>query len=215
MNNLKDIIFIINKRKLSQIDIFDKTLISCKDSLFSKFYQGLADGKFNSDDEATHYLYGTDKTDQRFRQLKHRLKKRLLNTLYFLDINSNSTTSVFDKAYYECINRLHICNIVQRYRGLRATTTYLINETYPTEVKHQFVDVLTEFSYKLLMQYALIGNEKQFRAELKKYNTYTKQLLILRESSLINYESALIFQKPKFGNRKEDINLIQKNRKTV
>ncbi|MCB9075376.1 MAG: hypothetical protein R2760_05160 [Chitinophagales bacterium] len=210
MNNLKDLIFIINKRKLSQIDIFDKTLISCKDSLFSKFYQGLADGKFNSDDEAAHFLYGTDKADQRFRQLKHRFKKRLLNTLYFLDINSNSTTSVFDKAYYECINRLHICNIVQRYGGLRATTTYLINETYPTAVKHQFIDVLTEFSYKLLIQHALIGNEKQFQTELKKYNIFTKQLQITRESIIIYYETAIIFNKSKFGNRKEDINLIQK-----
>jgi hypothetical protein len=45
MQELKDLIFIVNKRRLSKIENLDKTLISSKDTLFSKFYQGLYDGK--------------------------------------------------------------------------------------------------------------------------------------------------------------------------
>ena len=52
MENLIELVNIINKRKLSQIEVFDKSLISRKDTLFSKFYNGLADGLIKSDEEA-------------------------------------------------------------------------------------------------------------------------------------------------------------------
>ena len=44
MENLKELVNIINKRKLSQLEVFDKSLISRKDTLFAKFYNGIADG---------------------------------------------------------------------------------------------------------------------------------------------------------------------------
>jgi hypothetical protein len=195
MQELKDLIFIVNKRRLSKIENLDKTLISSKDTLFSKFYQGLAEGKYEDDDDAAKDLYNSTKSDYRYRQLKHRFRKRLLNTLYFLNINSDEKLSEQDKAYYDCLNRMHICNIVQKYGGLRSTTVSLIKDMYPTAEKNQFLEALVEYSYKLAIHYSLTGEEKKFKEEIAKYNLYKNQLDVIRNSVIIYYEVALLLYK--------------------
>lgn len=192
MQDIKDLIFIVNKRRLSKIENLDKTLISSKDTLFSKFYHGLYEGKYENDDAAAKDLYGTDKSDYRYRQLKHRFRKRLLNTLYFLNINSDENLSEYDKQYYECLNRMHICNIVQKYGGLRSTTVSLINDMYPIAEKNMFLEALVEYSYKLSIHYSLTGNEKKFRKEIERYNTYNEQLNIIRKSVIIYQEVVML-----------------------
>ncbi len=195
MQELKDLIFIVNKRRLSKIENLDKTLISSKDTLFSKFYQGLYDGKYENDDVAANDLYGCDKTDYRYRQLKHRFRKRLLNTLYFLNINSDEKLSEYDKEYYECLSRMHICNIVQKYGGLRSTTASLIKDMYQVAEKNTFLDALVEYSYKLSIHYSLIGNEKKFNEEIQRYYKYNDQLNIIRRSTIVYYEVALLLNR--------------------
>jgi len=61
MEQLKELVNIVNKRKISQLEIFDKSLISRKDTLFSKLYDGIANGQIDSDEEAILYLYNTKK----------------------------------------------------------------------------------------------------------------------------------------------------------
>lgn len=94
MEQLKELVNIVNKRKLSQVEILDKSLISRKDTLFSKLYNGIADGIVQTDDDAIDYLYNQTEQAQKervnYRKLKSRFKTRLLNTLYFIDINNQS-----------------------------------------------------------------------------------------------------------------------------
>ena len=52
MEDIKELINIINKRKLSQIEVFDKSLISRKDTLFSKLYNNIANENIRTDLQA-------------------------------------------------------------------------------------------------------------------------------------------------------------------
>jgi hypothetical protein len=57
-------------------------------SLETVFVDGIRLGTFRSDMEAASKLYGSDQSDVRYKMLKHRVKKKLYNTLITVDITS-------------------------------------------------------------------------------------------------------------------------------
>ena len=69
MEDIKELINIINKRKLSQIEVFDKSLISRKDTLFSKLYNNIANENIRTDLQAMVLLYGNEKDNSKYRKL--------------------------------------------------------------------------------------------------------------------------------------------------
>lgn len=184
MENLKELVSIVNKRKLSQIEVFDKSLISRKDTLFSKFYDAIAEGKIHTDEEAITYLYGSYKEGANYRKLKSRFKTRLLNTLYFIDIN-NAEADSSKRAYFDCINRLYLSNILLRYAENRKASIQLILEAYPTAKKNNFFDLLKEYSYKLLVHYGMTGDEKKYNEEYAQYLIYVKEADLEQKAQLI------------------------------
>ncbi len=172
MEDIKELINIINKRKLSQIEVFDKSLISRKDTLFSKLYNNIANENIRTDLQAMVLLYGNEKDNSKYRKLKSRFKTRLLNTLYFLDINNNSSTNLAKKEYADCLNKLYLSNLLLRYAENRNISIKLILDNYQIAKKNNFYDILKEFSFKLLVHYGMTGNEKAYEAEKKAYDTY-------------------------------------------
>ena len=87
MKNLIEIAKIVTKRKVKKIEIFDEHSLKYKNSKFNDFYEALTANKYKNDRDAATHLYNTTPTDPKYRQLKSRFRKRLLNTLFFLDIN--------------------------------------------------------------------------------------------------------------------------------
>jgi hypothetical protein len=185
MEHLVELVQIINKRKLSQIDVFDQSLISSKDTLFAKFYNGIAEGKIYSDKEAVKYIYGTAAESTNYRKLKSRFKERLLNTLYFIDINHTTESDYSKKAYFDCTNRLYLSNILLRYAENRNASIQLIIDSYSTAKKNNFFDILKEYSYKLLVHYGMNGEEKKYNEEYLAYKQYAREYEFEQQAQLI------------------------------
>ncbi len=185
MENLKELVQIINKRKLSQIEVFDKSLISRKDTLFAKFYNGIASGAINSDEDALNHLYQSSSEAATYRKLKSRFKNRLLNTLYFIDINNAAESDSSKKAYFDCVNRLYLSNILLRYAENRNASIQLIIEAYGTAKKNNFFDMLKEYSYKLLVHYGMTGDEKKYKEEYASYQLYAKEYELEQKAQII------------------------------
>ena len=193
MQELRDLIFIVNKRKLSQIELFDKTLISGKDTLFTKLYNGISEGSYANDEDAARDIYEADMQDVRYRKLKSRFKKRLLNTLYFLDLNDTAKISLSEKQYFNSLNKLYLSHIIQKYGGLRRTALQITQEAYTIGEKYAFFDIIKEFSYQHLAYYSLSGEQKNFLKELEKYKQYNAAFQSERESFLIYYQASIYF----------------------
>ena len=98
MKNLIEVGKIVTKKKVRKIEIFDDHSLRTKNSKFNEFYEALMADKFKNDRDAATFLYGCSPTDDKYRQLKSRFRKRLLNTLFFLDVNLPATSS-YDRAY--------------------------------------------------------------------------------------------------------------------
>ncbi len=77
MDTLVDLINIVNKKRLSKIDVLDKTFLNSKsENLYYKLYNGIESGKIKTDEAASQLVHGTHKSDSRYKMLKSRLKAK-------------------------------------------------------------------------------------------------------------------------------------------
>ncbi|HMW75311.1 MAG TPA: hypothetical protein PKD40_06625, partial [Saprospiraceae bacterium] len=101
MKHLLEISNIVSWKKVKKIEIFDEASLKNKSSKLNEFFEALMDGKFKTDRDAAALLYQSSPTDDKYRQLKSRFRKRLLNTLFFIDINLPSASN-YTRAYFSC-----------------------------------------------------------------------------------------------------------------
>lgn len=92
MNNftaLQQIAEHLNKYKMKQIDIIGN---DGSESRFTEFYNLLHEGKLKDDDDAARYFYGKDAnaSTSKYRKFKSLFSERLLNTVFFIDINDTA-----------------------------------------------------------------------------------------------------------------------------
>lgn len=161
MRNLLDIIRILNKKKIAKIEILDEQTLRQKGSLFGKFYEGLVTGKIETDEDAIRLLYGTsDVSNAKYRQVKSRLRRRILNTLFFIDVNVPMASN-YDQALFNCNKEWAIVEILLAYEA-RQLAFSLARQIFNTALKFQFTTLLLQ-SGRLLQEYAVAQeNEKDF-----------------------------------------------------
>lgn len=169
MKNLIEISKIVTKKKVKKIEIFDDHSLRHKNSKFNEFYEALMADKFKNDRDAATYLYNCSPTDDKYRQLKSRFRKRLLNTLFFLDINLPAT-STYDRAYFSCNKDWTLVRILLS-NDAHHTASSLARQILTTALKFKFADVIVNCS-RILRKYAADdGNEKDY----EQYDQYCKQ----------------------------------------
>jgi hypothetical protein len=169
MKHLIEISKIVTKKKVKKIEIFDEHSLKHKNSKFNEFYEALMIGKFKNDRDAATFLYACSPTDDKYRQLKSRFRKRLLNTLFFLDVNLPATSS-YDRAYYSCNKDWTLVKILLS-NDAQHTAASLARQLLTTALKFKFADVIVNCSRILRRYAAMEANEKQYEI----YDQYSKQ----------------------------------------
>ncbi len=172
MDALKELVKIVNRKRLSKIDVFDKTFLSQNNTnLYYKLYEGLENGEIIDDISAARYLYNSDEKDSKFRKLKSRFKIKILRCVLLFD-----TEEVFNnergKAFYECHTHNHILEIIIHLSGTTKLVYELVKEDYPKALKYKFYDILKNYSYYLISYYSLKGDKKALVEEENKYLSY-------------------------------------------
>jgi hypothetical protein len=160
MKNLIEVAKIVTKKKVRKIEIFDDATLRNKASKFNEFYEALMNSRFKNDRDAASFLYNCSPTDDKYRQLKSRFRKRLLNTLFFLDINQPSVSG-YDRAYYSCNKDWTLVKILLENNAPN-TATEIARSIYLTAEKYRFADVIMNSSRVLREQASLDGNETEF-----------------------------------------------------
>jgi len=91
MELLKELVSLLPPEKISQIELVGRDME--QNSKLNKLYFGLLNGNIDTDEEAARELYDQDEESEALTKLKERLKDRLLNTLFFVDINKPKYSS--------------------------------------------------------------------------------------------------------------------------
>ena len=103
METLMELTKIVNRKRLSKIDVLDKTFLHAgSTNLYYRLYSGIESGSIKSDDDAGKLLYGTDKSDTRYRMLKSRYKEKLVKTILLFN-KDELFNNELGKVYYDCI----------------------------------------------------------------------------------------------------------------
>ena len=157
-DELRSLARFLDKNKVKNIQVIGNPDQS--DTLFKRFYEGLTEGKLDGDSTAKEALYGTSEDKQEaYYTLKERLHKRLQNTLFFIDVNEPSRSSVH-KAWLKCSKELIMVKILlsnheRRLAILQAERTLKVSS------KFEFTDISLDIAKLLLKHYALFdGNKK-------------------------------------------------------
>ncbi len=174
MKNLIEISKIVTKKKVRKIEIFDDHSLKHKNSKFNEFYEALMANKFKNDRDAATYLYSCSPTDDKYRQLKSRFRKRLLNTLFFLDVNLPSTSS-YDRAYYSVNKDWTLVKILLSNNAVH-TAAALARQILTIALKFKFADVIVNCSRILRRYVAELGDEKTYEQYDEHSKTYQKVL---------------------------------------
>jgi hypothetical protein len=99
MNSLREITQVIARLKLEKIEIIDEEPTLGDQDNISKLYFGIKSNSISTDQEAAKLIYNSPQVDTRFTTLKNRLKIRLLNTLFFLDIKAPAQSEMAENMY--------------------------------------------------------------------------------------------------------------------
>lgn len=182
MKNLIEISKIVTKRKVRKIEIFDNHSLKHKSSKFNEFYEALSANKYKNDRDAASHLYGCSPTDPKYRQLKSRFRKRLLNTLFFLDINKPSAAG-YQRAYYTCNKDWTLVKILMA-NGAHQTGTSLAKQILTIALRFKFADTIVNCA-RILRAYSVQSlDEKSFDL----YDEYIKQYSSILEAEIKSEE---------------------------
>lgn len=206
MKHLLEISKIVTKKKVKKIEIFDDHSLKQKNSKFNEFYELLLSGSLKDDQEAAAKLYGSTPTDDKYRQLKSRFKKRILNTLFFLDINQSSSNN-YDRAYYSCHKDWTLVKILLSNKA-KGSSAQLAKSILVTALKFEFSDIIVSTS-RILRTYAMQEDDENLYEE---YNHLCKKYQLILNAEIEAdelYERAILNSKKSAAKAENRIELLQ------
>lgn len=171
MEKLNELVNIVNRIKTQKIELLGKGN-SKYSKLTSKLYDGIVSGKYGSEEEAAIDIYGTDFTPNNFAHLKKNLTKKLLNTLFFIDVSDIHLTD-FQKIHIAAERQRSAIRILLA-RGAKSISIGLAEKLLKTALKFEFTEISLELSRILLRHYRThdINPEKE-----KKYDAIVNDTL--------------------------------------
>ncbi|PHN00981.1 hypothetical protein [Flavilitoribacter nigricans] len=162
LENLKDLAKGISRNKVKNIHVIGN---HGSETVFDKFYQFLIEDQYATDEEYANYFYPDTTNYHAFYKLKDRLFNRLINTVFFIDINKKGLVPV-QKAFYECYKNAAAVKILLG-KGIRVPAIGLAEKTLKKCLLFGFTDLVIELARHIRMQYA------SFDPQEKDFNFYT------------------------------------------
>lgn len=169
MQNLIEIVQLLSARQIKSLEIFHPDTIKDDDSQYAKFYRNIEGGVYSNDEDAARDLYNAPPSDKRYQMLKSRVRKRLLNSLFFLDMHPPITTRI-GEAHYEAAKTMIQASYLDKYGAVHAGAELAKkNLARAREIQMTEVEI---FQTKLLKRYTSFHGDnkehKQLSVELTK-----------------------------------------------
>lgn len=177
MEDLKSLISLISKNKIKNIELIGSTQGS--NSNYQKLYEEIAAGNLTTDEEAEDYFFPDNKNKTFYlSRLKRQLNDRLLNTLFFIDVNQPNFTE-YQRAYYTCYKGATATKILLG-KHARAAAIKLAEKTLKFAMQFELTDIILLLAKDLRFHYGGVVGDK------KKYEHYNQ--LVLQYTKLFNAE---------------------------
>lgn len=178
LDDLKELAKGVNRNKVKNIQVIGNN--NQAPTIFDEFYQMLLEENLKTDEDYAKYFYNDAPSNKAYYKLKERLESRLLNTVFFIDINKNNLLLI-QKAYYRCYKNLNAIKILLG-KNIRKPVLSLSKKTIKESLHYGFTIVTIEIARVFISYYSTLEiNVKQFnyykkllKKQLKIYNKEIK-----------------------------------------
>jgi len=150
MDKLNELVDIISRIKTQKIELIGSGNTKYG-KLITQLYEGIANKKYVSDQEAAIDIYGINYTPNNFAHLKKALTKKLLNMLFFIDISDVHFTN-FQKKHIAAERQRSAIRILLA-RGAKNISIGLAEKLLKTSLKFEFTEISLELARILLRHY--------------------------------------------------------------
>jgi hypothetical protein len=183
---------IANLKRVSKIDIFDAHSVRSKSSKFNAFYEAMLSDRFRTDRDAAKALYDTTPADDRYRQLKSRFRRRLLNTVFFLNAHTPIKPR-YEQAFADCQRDLALVHILQLYDA-EHTVPFLSRQVLNIALRHHFTGVILSATQVLMDVAVREGDPKEFQ-RLREVQEQYLPLLAAESEAISIYQEITLRQR--------------------
>ncbi len=205
MQRLREIIRVVGRRRLKKIEVFNDSSSANRKNAYNRFYHGVKDGTFKTDEEAARALCDTDPSDKKYLMLKSRVRNRLLNTLFFLD---NPSGSDYQQALLQC-NRNYMAAMTLLVNGARGAGESLLRSTLVQAEKFEITDVMLNCLRQLRYAAAFAGRVAEFEVLRKRFDEV--QALYRAECLVEEYYQILVLPFSKSDSNRPEMVQIAKS----
>lgn len=116
METLKELIRLVTQKRIKKIELFDEQSRN-KASNYFKLFDGIHAQKYDTDEEASSDIYQCPPSEKKYLILKTRLKQKLLNTLFFLEISTSDDISAYDVAKFEASKAMYFYQVLYMHQA--------------------------------------------------------------------------------------------------
>lgn len=162
---LRELVYIVNKYKTRQIDVIGNT--SEKDSRYQQLYLWLLDENNRNEADLLHHFGYQNPSDAAYKKFLQHFQKRLLNTLFFIDVR-NPAFSDLQRAYYSNYTSWAQIKILLG-RTAHHSAIYLAHNLLEQALKFDMVDLVADIARALKAHYV------NFEGSRRKYE-YFKEM---------------------------------------
>lgn len=163
MDKLKEIINLLDLNKTKSIDIIDGKANG--NTKIMQFYNGIRENKFENDEDAKKHLYPDTSDSNAYYKLKHTLRERLFNTVFFIDVKASKHSNIHN-AY---LNIQKITSLVQILvtKGLKLNAIYMAKKGLKIAEKYEFTGEQLFLARVLRFHDAVLSGKNK---QLEEYN---------------------------------------------
>ena len=189
MEELKAMISAISKSKVKQIEV-----ISNQDggnTQTQQLYDGIARGEIQTDEDIVAAFFSDSKENAHFytSRIKRKLKDKLLNTLFFVDVNQPNFND-HNRAYFTCYRQAAAVKILIGL-GARPAAIPLAEKTLKQALKFEFTELIYSLARDLRRHYGTIeGDRKKFEEMNEIVSTYS--IILDAETKVEEYHTDLM-----------------------
>lgn len=193
MEDILKLIDITKKKGQRSIQLVNQNFRKKEVSKDNLLYEGIINGKFDTDNIAAKKMFRTDPGNRNYRNAKRKLRQKLLNHLYFLDYDKE-TYSQYDRATYECLHQLHQCKILIA-ENANDVAVKLLPALIKTAIAYEAVEVAVEAIILLRNEYAQIGKTTPYEELSKDLNKQRKFQASVQECEALYYNTLVQINK--------------------
>ncbi len=193
MKYFPEIIRILEKFRERRTDTVDTDFRAQTENKEFLLYDGIRTGKFPNDNEAADELYEVSPTDTRYSSMKNRLKVRMLNSIFHLNLRRAGYSEAAQALY--AAQRLALIVQIMTILGARRAAKHLAERTLHIAEKFAISDVALAMAIRLRKDAGITARPNEF----ERYDKLVKKLFRAYESELLSTEYfdriGIIFQR--------------------